>query len=176
MSGPVVATRLTVGAALAAALLAGGTAGCEGSRPGGGGAADTPAARPAAATAAPTAAGAPWVVVVENPSIRMSIDTSRVAAAEGHPRLWLGFDLAEAWPAVEELKAPYRHYESHQELDCAAGRARGLAMRIVDTTGAAYARPAPDSAWTTFAEHPLSEPALRSVCAKLAELGGPRGR
>lgn len=122
---------------------------------------------------AATAASGSWVTVMENPEIRMSLDTSRFTRVDGRYRVWLGFDLATPWPAIEDLKAPYRHYEAHQELDCAGTRARGLAMHLVDTTGTRYEKPAPDSLWTSFATHPLPADALQAVCRQLASRGVP---
>ena len=98
----------------------------------------------------------------------MSLDTTRVERAAGLARVWLGFDLAQPWPPMEDIRAPYRHYETRQEVDCTTGRARGLAMRFVDTTGTVYNQPAPDSAWTTFEANPLTPNAFRPLCAALA--------
>jgi hypothetical protein len=109
-------------------------------------------------------------VISENPAIKMSLDTARIGTADGRSQTWLAFDLSDPWPAIEDLKAPYRHFEAREDVDCETKRVRGLSVRYVDTTGTMYDRPPTDSVWVTFAAHPLTESAFGPVCAKLASL------
>lgn len=157
--------RLTSGCV--AWLLASGTA-CAGRAPAP--SATAPATPAASAPSLAEPADAAWVPVTGNPYISMSLDTSRVGRDEGRRQVWVRFDLAQSWPAMDEIQAPYRRYEARQDMDCAARRTRGLRMRIVDVTGRVYDRPATDTAWTAFASHPLTETALGPLCETMARV------
>ena len=109
-----------------------------------------------------------WVTLSENAKVRMSFDTSRVERTGQFARVWIGFDLATPWPPMEDIRSPYAHYETRQEVDCTAGRAHGMAMRFVDTKGAVYDKPAPDSIWSTFETNGLTVNAFGPLCAALA--------
>ena len=91
-------------------------------------------------------APSPWVTVNENGAIRASIDTSRVERTANGVLVWIAFDLAEAWPPIENIRAPYKHFESHAEIACSAQRTRGRGMRVVDVKGDEYNERSADSA------------------------------
>jgi hypothetical protein len=125
----------------------------------------------AQAASAPLHLGAgPWVAVTGNAAVSVTVDTSRIVPTGGRRQVWMGFDLAQAWPPIEDLEAPYRHFEARYDVDCVRHRTRGLAMRFVDVNGTAYDRASPDSTWTTFREHPLTENAFLPLCRRLAQL------
>jgi hypothetical protein len=130
-----------------------------------------PAEAQSTSSTAPRAESGPWVQVSGNAAIRVSLDTSRIVTAGPSRLVWLAFDLTEPWPPMDDIKAPYRHYQAQQELECSSERARGRAMRFVDVNGAVYPKPAPDSAWTGFVSHPLTPNLLRAVCRLLASAG-----
>ena len=121
-------------------------------------------------------APSPWVTVNENAAIRASIDTSRVERTANGVLVWIAFDLTEAWPPMESIRAPYKHFESHAEIACSTQRTRGRGMRFVDVKGGAYREPSPDSTWVGFAQHPMRPELFVATCEKLAALHLPRDR
>lgn len=113
--------------------------------------------------------GPAWVAILANPAVQVSLDTTRIATTPAGRDVWLGFDLAEAWPAMEDVAAPYRRYEARMELDCAAERARAHGVRYVDVNGRTYDKPTADAEWIGFAEHALTRPVLVAACRRLGE-------
>ena len=120
--------------------------------------------------ARPDEARSAWMPLSQEPKITISLDTTRITRVDGAYRLWVGFDLAEPWPPMEDVKAPYRHFEAEHEVDCERRRTRSRSMRILDVNGAVYDTPSPDSTWKGFADHPLTEDAFTPVCAALVTL------
>ena len=111
-----------------------------------------------------------WVVADENDSLRVSVDTAGWTRDLSQSVLWIAItDIST--PEARASDSPFLRFETRQEIDCRNERARGLDMRVPDSTGAWIIHPVGDSAWRPFATAGLDKSILVPVCAKLSELG-----
>jgi hypothetical protein len=107
-----------------------------------------------------------WATIGEDDSLRTSIDTTQLVTLGGVTRLWIAVkDITTS--AKRESESPFLRFETRQEVECAQGRARGLAMRTPDSAGTFFESPVKDSSWKAFAEHALGPSVMTSVCGYL---------
>ena len=111
-----------------------------------------------------------WVVADENDSLRVSIDTAGWIPDQSQAVLWIAVtDISSAEAKASD--SPFLRFETRQEVDCRNERARGLDVRVPDSSGTWIIHPVGDSAWRPFATAGLDTSILAPVCAKLSELG-----
>ncbi len=119
---------------------------------------------------------APWVMVTQNPSLKVSLDTSRIVSDSLGTTAWLRFDYTVTNPAMADMPQPWRQMESRHVLDCVGRRAKDIAMIIIDTARARHdGSHVLSLTWQSFDKHPLTVNLLTSVCAALDSVRPRRG-
>ena len=115
----------------------------------------------------PTSSG--WVVVNEDNTRRISVDTTGVKLGQTPLLLWIAITDVRT-TEKRASTSPFLRYETRQEVDCDKRVARGLDIRSPDSTGHFYVTPVRGTSWIPFANAKLGEPVLAGVCRKLADL------
>jgi hypothetical protein len=110
-----------------------------------------------------------WVVAAENDSLRISIDTTGWSPTQPRAVLWIALNNVST-TELRQSNSPFHRFETRQELDCGDRRARGLDIRVPDSTGQWRTYPVADSSWQPFATARLDQSILAPVCVKLAQL------
>ena len=109
-----------------------------------------------------------WITLVENASIRASLDTSRIRRFGDTAEVWIAFDLAEPWPPLEDIKSPYKHFEAFEQIRCREGLVRDSLMYFTDVQNVVYRKSAPEPrVWKPFAEQGVGEETFSAACSQL---------
>jgi hypothetical protein len=110
-----------------------------------------------------------WATVAANDSLRTSVDTTRITSQGDTTRVWIAVkDITT--PANRAVESPFLRFETLQEIECAKGRAHGIAIRTPDSAGVFFESPINDARWKTFGEHGLGPSVLTSVCKYLGTM------
>ncbi len=118
----------------------------------------------------------PWITVTQNPSLKVSLDTSRTESDSLGTTAWLRFEYTVTNPPMTDMPQPWRRMESQHVLDCVGHRARDIAMIIIDTAGTRHdGSHVLSPTWQDFDKHPLTVNLLTSVCATLEGVPTRRG-
>jgi hypothetical protein len=129
--------------------------------------AGTVAAR-AAQAQAPNEARAAWTPIARTAAVTASIDTTRMErTTDGAARLWYRFAFATPLALGDAAASRFEATEMRMEVDCRGQRVRTLTLRMESTEGVQADVPASDSAWRTFAAHPMGAGIFVPACAAL---------
>jgi hypothetical protein len=117
-----------------------------------------------------------WISITQTPALRVALDSARIQAESLGTSIWLRFDYTATNPPMTDIPQPWRRMESRHLLDCAARRAKDIAMIIVDTAGARHdGSHVLSSGWKSFDTHPLTPHVFGPVCVALQSIAARRG-
>ena len=118
-------------------------------------------------TASPVLRSSPthpgWLVFAESDTLRVEFDTAGLSWYGGRAPVWIGFvSVVDERNGI--VAAPFRRFETQQDVNCMMRIARGISIRTPDSTGTLHVYPVRDTSWALFAEHPLGPEVLRALC------------
>ncbi len=103
-----------------------------------------------------TAARPAWAMITRTTELTWYVDTARIATAGRAATVWLRYDYPRPEILAYDRTRQFSRIEMHERLDCAAGQAVDLKMRLFDATGTRLvAEPSVGIGARTFARHPL---------------------
>jgi hypothetical protein len=106
-----------------------------------------------------------WHTLVRSDTLVWSVDSASVSLSTRALAAWFAV-VDTTQEMVARVEAPFRRFETLQEVDCATQHARGLRIRTPDQSGSTYISSVRDSTWRPFVGNPVSEHALRAACRR----------
>jgi len=122
-----------------------------------------------AQAAQPREAAAPasaiWLVLQRSDSLIWFVDSASIAIRLRSLSAW--FAVVDTTPAmIARVAAPFRRFETLQELDCQSTRVRSLRIRTPDRSGRTFVSSVRDSTWQAFAQSAVPLQVLRATCRR----------
>ena len=113
-----------------------------------------------------------WLALVPSDTLVWYVDSASVSVGTRVLSAW--FAVVDTTPAmIARVAAPFRRFETLQELNCATQRARGLRIRTPSQAGSTFISSVRDSTWRPFASGPVPDQAFRAVCRRWLPLVRP---
>jgi hypothetical protein len=117
-----------------------------------------------------------WIGITQTPALSVALDSARIETDSLGTAVWLRFDYTVTNPPMADMPQPWRRMESRHLMDCAARRAKDIAMIIVDTAGVRHdGSHVLSPNWQSFDTHPLTVNVLAPVCVALQGFPARRG-